>query len=474
MGKTGDSVTFDPAGAFVEGTGVSAADLVTLAPRLEDARRAIVSGDFHAGHVGDADSGGFASKCAFFELPERLLDDYVERRESSDLGRILRTARRLRERVDRVVVLGARGVGLIPRAILDACCEPYFNELTRGQRGGRPRFYFADDHLDNDAAAGLLMLLTEGRSPDRLEDRWAIVACDQCGENWRANATFRLLSNALRTFYRGDTKRLDESIVPLTRAGSRLGQASGADFFQEPRGLDRYSVPDGIEGGFSVFSAVGLLPAAIAGLDVVRLLEGASAMNDHFRTSNVGSNSILDFVGVGHLMQQRGTSATRILRVWAKALESVARWYVRLREDEVGSGPHFSVASEDAATPVSALLQGSARATWRDVWVTNLIVQQWRCDALPVESRDSDRLGFNPLAETTWPDLLSAAIQESAASARQRACPACDIRLARLNEFTLGQLMQMWMLATAVERHLRSADNTGKSEKIGVGISRIE
>jgi glucose-6-phosphate isomerase len=181
---------------------------------------------------------------------------------------------------------------------------------------------------------------------------------------------------------------------------------------------------------------------------------------------------VLDFVGIGHLMQQRGNPAMRVLRVWAKSLESAARWYAHLRDEAVASDSHVYVASGNAGRPASKPSQTPSRATRESIWVTNLIVQQWRCDALPVGPRDSDRLGFDQATETTWPDLLSMAIQESVASCRQRGCPATDIRLTRLNEYTLGQLMQMWMLVTAGERHLKSADGTGESEKIGVGVSR--
>ena len=462
-------MTFDAAGVLPESMGISAAEWDAMAPRLDAVRREVIGGNPSSdgseplGH--NAPCGGLA----FVELPERTLDDYVQRRESSELGRVLSVAKRLRERVDRVLVLGTGGFELSGRAVLDACCEPYFNELSRGQRGGRPRMYFAGDSLDNDATAGLLTLLTEGRSPDRLDDRWAILVNDQRGEDTKpAAAAFRLFSAALRSFYRDDAERVAELIVAITGTARHSGQDAGrsplSDLDKRLGCKDRFFIPDGIEGGFSAFSPVGLLPAAIAGLDVVRLLEGASAMNDHFRTAPVGHNSVLDFVAVNHLMECRcehqapaGLRPMRVLQIWSKALESAAKWFVELRQEAIRPGEFGSLDTVAAGVPDSELLRDWPQTGHRiqESLVINVIVEQCRCDALTIGQQGADLKSLDRLAGKTLPGLLSAAIQETTAAAHQSGYPAASVRLTRLNEYTLGQLMQMWMLATVVERCLR-------------------
>jgi hypothetical protein len=259
MARALDLVTFDAAGALPERIGISAAEWDALAPRLEAVRREVIDGNPSSDGTEPLGHNIHSEDFPFIELPERTLDDYVERRESSELGRVLSVAKRLREQVDRVLVLGTSGFELSGRAILDACCEPYFNELSRGQRGGRPRMYFAGDHLDNDATAGLLTLLTEGRSPDRLDDRWAILVNNQRGKDSKpAAAAFRLFSAALRSFCRDDAERVAELIVPVTGTARHSGQDAGRSPRSGPRqaaGLQRPVLHPGWDRGrfFRVF-----------------------------------------------------------------------------------------------------------------------------------------------------------------------------------------------------------------------------
>jgi glucose-6-phosphate isomerase len=256
---------------------------------------------------------------------------------------------------------------------------------------------------------------------------------------------------ALQAFYRGDAGCVAESVIPVTRATSRLSEVAKRLGCRET-----WHIPPGIHGGFAVFTPVGLLPSAIVGSDVVRMLEGASAMNDHFRKAPVGSNAVLDFAGISHLMQQRSRATRWILRVWAKALDSTARWYAGLREEMVDFQPCVSVEKGHGPSRDFETTQARRRPGRRDAWATNLVVELWRCDALPATPADAGSLASDYPTRRYWPDLLAEAIQESMLASRQNGCPTAAIRLARLNEYTLGQLLQMWMLATAVERCLLS------------------
>src|ERR1051325_8009962 len=119
---TDKSVTYDPAGLFIEGTGLSQKDLADLSPRLEAARREVLD-DLELLRTGGlVPPDKEALDAAFIDLPERLLAEYQKDRQASELGRVLSAAERLKEMVDRVVVIGIGGSYMGTRSLFEACC----------------------------------------------------------------------------------------------------------------------------------------------------------------------------------------------------------------------------------------------------------------------------------------------------------------------------------------------------------------
>src|SRR5581483_6468110 len=84
----------------------------------------------------------------FIDLPQKLLDGFRRKQDASDLGKVLRVANRLREDVDRVVVLGAGGSYLGARALFEALCHAHHNEMPAKLRMGKPRVYFEGNTVD--------------------------------------------------------------------------------------------------------------------------------------------------------------------------------------------------------------------------------------------------------------------------------------------------------------------------------------
>ncbi len=109
----------------------------------------------------------------FIPLPEDLLSAYEKDPDKSPLGQILATAAHLKYNIDRLLVLGIVGSYMGARALFEALCDPYHNELPREKRQA-PRLYFEGNNVDNDAISSLISLLESG-SRDNPADRWGIV-----------------------------------------------------------------------------------------------------------------------------------------------------------------------------------------------------------------------------------------------------------------------------------------------------------
>jgi glucose-6-phosphate isomerase len=427
---------------FVRQTALSQADLRWLAPRLAAARQEVIDNlvlfeKFEAGIPLPDDKQPLDA--AFFDLPERLLDE-----DRAVLDDIIHTGNRLAGEVDRVVVLGIGGSYMGARALFEACCHPYHNELARDARKGRPRIYFEGNNVDNDAVAGLLDVL-------RGDPNWAIIVISKSGGTLETAVGFRLFLDTLREALGGDPEKLRHRVVPITGETGRLRDLS------ETLGCPKtFPIHEGVGGRFSVLSAVGLLPAAVMGLDVVRLLEGAAAMNERFRTERPGENPVLDYAGIGRMMEVRRGALIRVLSTWGKRLEAVGLWYDQLLAESLGK-------DGQGATPLTVVNTRDLHSRGqqhqegrRDKLITNLYAEQTDRPAIVVPKWDAkyDQDKLNELAGKPLPEILAAARIGTDRAYAEEHRPTANIRLPRVDEASLGQLLQMFMVATVIEGRL--------------------
>ncbi len=382
-------------------------------------------------------------------LPAEILEDYVQRRERSQLGRILQTARRLRDGVDRVVLLGGASWMWGGRIAQAAGCEPYFDQLTRAQRGGRLRLIFADYVWDNDALSGLIDLLVQGRSPDRWEDRWALLTLPDRQAERVMPPGWAALFHAWSDFY-GRAGGSD-GCVGLSPCGGPLATWApvGAEAAESGRGLQ-------VSGEFSLFSPAGLLPAACLGLDVVRMLEGAARISDRFRSAPRGENPAWDYAAIAQRLAPQLAGGGRVLRLAEVALTTLGSWYTRLFErfEQAGvevSLPRSVVATRDRLPPVPR--------DGRRLWLTDVTVDRVRCDPCCGQYRgDAERgSGASGDRSSRLTEQAAGRLHEALRPYQRGGVPIVRIRLPQLNAWTLGQLLQMLMLATVVENLMQAA-----------------
>ncbi|MCA9133891.1 MAG: glucose-6-phosphate isomerase [Planctomycetales bacterium] len=451
---------FDPSAAFLPRTGLEPTEVASLGPTLDKLRDEICDIDVKmlAGEIATPDSKQ-PLDAGFYRLPERLLADYEADRQGSELARILAVTKQLMSEVDRVVVLGIGGSYMGARALMDACCQPYFNELSRGQRGSRPRIYFEGNNVDNDASQGLLHLLgaDRGQVANSVEDRWGLVVISKSGGTLETASAFRQYLSALETHCGGDEQLVRQRIIPVTGDSGKLHSLATQLGCQ-----DIFPVPDGVGGRFSVLSAVGLVPAALMGLNVMQLLAGAKAMNEHFRTAKAADNVVLQYTAVNHLMEKQRGATVRLLSVWSKSLESAGMWYDQLLAESLGKSlqgamPLTTVNTRDLHSRHQQHQEGR-----RDKIINNLIVENYRFDPLPIGRRESDVDQLNDLADKTLIDVMSAAIEGTNQALRDDGRPTTNLYMPRVDEFYLGQYFQMMMLATVVEGRLLGLNPYGQ------------
>ncbi len=449
-------LVYDAAGVMTPGTGLAPEDLAAIAEPLAQARSGVLA-DFELWKGGgDVPPDQQPLEPAFIELPAQLLAEYRGTRATSQLNLVLATAKKLDNLVDRVVVLGTGGSSMGARALFESCRHPHYNELSRAERSGHPRIYFAGNNVDNDAMQGLLDLL--GNRPTRdVDGRWGIVVVSKSGETLETAVALRQLLGVLRQACGDDMELVADLVVPVTGPAGRLFELARALGCEEI-----FPIPEGIGGRYSVLSAVGLLPGAVMGIDVVRLLEGAAAMTEHFRTAPVEENLVLQYVGVCHLMEKLRGATMRVLAMWSSALEAAGWWYDQLLSESLGKDgkgptPLTVVHTRDLHTRGQQHQQGR-----RDKLVTNVVVDAVRRERLPVSSSDLDEDQLNPLADKTLTELMAASLAGTKRAFADDGRPSADLHLPKVDEASLGQFFQMMMLATVVEARLIGVNPYGQ------------
>ena len=177
-------------------------------------------------------------------------------------------------------------------------------------------------------------------------------------------------------------------------------------------------------------------------------------MNKRFRTAAPLENPVLDYVGMSRLMETHRGATIRVLATWGKGLEAVGLWYDQLLSESLGK-------NGQGATPLTVVntrdlhSRGQQHQEGRhDKLITNLMVEHTHREPIAIERSDFDQDKLNALSGKTLPDILQAAYVGMNRAYADDYRRTATIRLPRLDEASLGQLFQMFMLATVVEGRL--------------------
>ena len=349
-----------------------------------------------------------------------ILKEYSEQRQSSIAGNLFRTANRIHASVDTVVVLSLGNSAFAAKAIAQACCQPFWNHLSRADRGCKPRMFFIDDRCDTDTIQSLLHLLGCHRpttSNFELDD-WAllVLAADDSEKCWQLQA----LLSALYQHVANDKSEMRQrlmAVAPLSGSiAKQLSVYGDYDFFTS------FDEP----APFQCFGPLGLLPATLLGINIMELLAGASWMSQHFHEASPNENLVLRLL---HALVPSNESTTQPtpLRIWNPGLSAWQDWYrdVRQMSDQIttASGP-FEFPKNTSCDSGS-------------LCEINIIVDRPRFD--PIGLGDDGHSQDRSLANIE--NHLRANCDLGTATA--------TLRLAELDELHTGQLMQFMLLLSA-------------------------
>ena len=427
--------------------GISRAQIDTIKPALETAVQQIkLQQRFTAKQLAKLRARGEDLDLGFIDQPKSWLAD------SQALGQLKSKADQLARLADRFIVAGIGGSSLGARTLFQALAHPYHNELSRRARKNRPRVYFEADSVDNDSVAALLDLLGK-RKPTDLSQAFAINVISKSGRTLETAAIFRILAQRARKVYGADYAKY---IVATTG-----GASSALRQIAEAEGMATLEVPNAVGGRYSVFTAVGLLPAAVAGIDIEQLLAGAADMSRKCLSKSLRNNPAAQYAAVHHLLYRKGKTV-RVMSVWSKALENLGYWYDQLLAESLGKNgrgptPITSVNTRDLHSRGQQHQQGT-----RDKVITNIVLKNPNRAPVILPSEKASPDGLEKLAGEGLHRLLGAALKGTNLAYRQDDRPSIDLVLPSLSPYNLGALMQMLMIATVIEGNLLGVNPFGQ------------
>ncbi len=394
----------------------------------------------------------------FIDGPAKLLEQHRKQTETSTLGRILALGKKLQDETDAVVVLGIGGSSMGAKALFDSLKHTFHNELPAKERGHVPRLYFEGNNVDNDTLRDLFHLLEISCvDPHMKKERWGVVVVSKGGDALETLAAYRAIRREMMQYYGKDSPHVKNLVVAVTGEPSKLRDLVKAEGIPDDNVLP---IPSDVGGRFSVFTAVGLLPAAAVGIDIRALLLGAQAMTRRFLEEPFERNPVLQYAGVNFLLGQR--KRTRVLSIWSKKLETLGLWYDQLLAESLGKNgqgptPITSVCTRDLHSRGQQHQEG-----FRDKIINNVVLKAFLNQPVDIVMADHNEDDLNQFNRKTYADIMAAAHKGTSQAYFDSGRPTADIVLPSLSEHIMGQLMQMMMLATVVEGRLMGVNPYGQ------------
>ena len=230
------------------------------------------------------------------------------------------------------------------------------------------------------------------------------------------------------------------------------GESGPLDELVEEHDLPRLSVPDGVPGRFAALSSVGLVPAAVLGIDIEGLLDGASAAADGLGPSLSDSPGYA-YGAVCYALEEAGAVVNAVVP-YAERLEYFAEWFAQLWAESLGKeGRGQTPARALGATDQHSQLQ-LYRAGPRDKMVT--VVRPQERTEVPIPESEHDSLSY--FAGADLGQLLDAEYDATVASLAEAGRPAVEIELDRLDAEGVGELLYAMEAATVLAGELSDVE----------------
>ena len=356
--------------------------------------------------------------------------------DKEEFARIKAAAEKIKKDSDVLIVIGIGGSYLGARAAIEALRHSFYNSVDKSVRK-TPEIYYAGNSISETYLADLI---------DVIGNRdFSINVISKSGTTTEPAIAFRVLKKLLIDKY-GKEEAAKRIYATTDKAKGALKTLSDSE------GYETFVVPDDVGGRYSVLTAVGLLPIAVSGADIDKLMEGAQKAREEAINKPYEENDALQYAAVRNIIASKGKKI-EILANYEPALHYVSEWWKQLYgESEGKDGKGIYPASVDLTTDLHSMGQ-YIQDGQRILMETVINVKKSR-RTITIEKEAEDLDGLNYLGGRDMHFVNDSAMNGTIFAHVEGGVPNLRIDVDELNEYNLGQLFYFFEFACGISGYM--------------------
>ncbi|HJV32306.1 MAG TPA: glucose-6-phosphate isomerase [Bacillales bacterium] len=356
--------------------------------------------------------------------------------DKEEFSRIQKSAEKIKSDSDVLLVIGIGGSYLGARAAVEMLQHSFYNALSKEKRK-TPQIIFVGNNISSSYMTDVMDLL-EGKD-------FSINVISKSGTTTEPAIAFRIFRKLLEEKYGREEAR--------KRIYATTDKARGAlKTLATEKGYETFVIPDDVGGRYSVLTAVGLLPIAASGADIVKMMEGAAAARNDFSESELENNAAYQYAAVRNALYHKGKTIEMLIN-YEPGLQYFSEWWKQLfgeseGKDQKGIYPSSANFSTDLHSLGQYVQEGR-----RDLFETVIKVEKPRHE-LKIEMEENDLDGLNYLAGQTIDFVNNKAFEGTMLAHTDGGVPNLIVTIPAMDEYTFGYLVYFFEKACAMSGYL--------------------
>lgn len=357
--------------------------------------------------------------------------DLPENYDKKEFARIKKAAEKIRNDSDVLIVIGIGGSYLGAKAAIDFLRGPFYNFNSKTQ------IFFAGNSISPNYLDGLLKAI-DGKDV-------SVNVISKSGTTTEPAIAFRIFKEYLEKKY-GKAEAKNRIYATTDKAKGALKNLADSE------GYETFVVPDDVGGRYSVLTAVGLLPIAVCGADINKLMEGAADAMNLYANDNIDENDCYKYAAVRNILYRKGKTIEMLVN-YEPELQYFIEWWKQLYgesegKDQKGIFPAGASFSTDLHSMGQYIQDGL-----RNLFETVIYVENSKENITIGEDADNVD-GLNFLAGKTVDFVNKKAFEGTLLAHTDGGVPNLVLKIKSLDEYTLGQLIYFFEKACGISGYI--------------------